>query len=499
MGRMRPTVSPDPRIILAGLLALALALRLFTVWTQVHGFHADETFQYLEQGHRLAFGSGLIPWEFFDGIRSWLLPGLIAVVMRAVSLLTSEPLAAVRVVRSLCAVLSLGVVYGAFRVARTRDGLVGAALAGFVAAVWFESIFFSSAVMTEMIAAHVGLLAICLGDGRPASSSPGRLMAIGALFGLAVYLRFHYAPGLAVAALWQYRRAWRQWGWLLAGATAVFLPLGGVLDLLTWGRPFQTIWLNLQRNVMEGVAAEFSEEPVTYYVRWIWWMWQPAIVLVPLIVMGAIRMPALGLAAATVLLTHSLIAHKEYRLIYFVLASAPVLIGLGGAWLVRQRWALAAGLAALIGGLSLAAGNTGLMATRWQQNGPNLMTFVAAHEQPDLCGISVEWVVRYNSGGYTYLHRDVPIFYSEAASRSKAPVNPLLTRSAVILNGVPVRQLPGMSFAQDSRYFNYLVAPPWFNAPGFAMVACFGDDATPATPRVCLWRRPGGCEAPPRE
>ncbi len=29
----------------------------------------DEIFQTLEQGHRLAFGYGIIPWEFREGVR----------------------------------------------------------------------------------------------------------------------------------------------------------------------------------------------------------------------------------------------------------------------------------------------------------------------------------------------------------------------------------------------------------------------------------------------
>lgn len=43
--------------------------------------HPDEIMQYLEQGHRLAFGNGVVYWEFFYGARSWLLPGLIAGVL----------------------------------------------------------------------------------------------------------------------------------------------------------------------------------------------------------------------------------------------------------------------------------------------------------------------------------------------------------------------------------------------------------------------------------
>ena len=35
--------------------------------------HVDEIFQSIEQGHRLVFGYGIVPWEFQYGARSWLL------------------------------------------------------------------------------------------------------------------------------------------------------------------------------------------------------------------------------------------------------------------------------------------------------------------------------------------------------------------------------------------------------------------------------------------
>ena len=61
---------------LVALLAFAFALRvgLAVAFPNLH--HADELFQYLEQGHRMAFGYGVIPWEYRDGARSWMLPGL---------------------------------------------------------------------------------------------------------------------------------------------------------------------------------------------------------------------------------------------------------------------------------------------------------------------------------------------------------------------------------------------------------------------------------------
>ena len=55
-------------LALPAILLIALAIRVAVVGTQTYVVFQDETFQYLEQGHRLAFGSGVLPWEFQDGI-----------------------------------------------------------------------------------------------------------------------------------------------------------------------------------------------------------------------------------------------------------------------------------------------------------------------------------------------------------------------------------------------------------------------------------------------
>ena len=62
------------------ILLVAVALRLSAV-TLYGTHHPDEAFQYLEQGHRLVFDYGLVPWEFRYFIRSWLIPLMLSVPM----------------------------------------------------------------------------------------------------------------------------------------------------------------------------------------------------------------------------------------------------------------------------------------------------------------------------------------------------------------------------------------------------------------------------------
>jgi hypothetical protein len=491
-----------PSLALAAILLLALAVRLAVAWTQVYVVYLDETFQYFEQAHRLAFGSGVVPWEFIDGARSWLLPGLIAGVMRATSVFSADPMLYVRVTRSLCVVLSLSVVYVGYCLARQRDGVRGAVVTGVVCALWFELIYFAPAVLSEVIAAHCAIVAVWLGDD--AAQRERRLLAAGALFGLAILLRMQYAPALLAVALWQYRLDLSRWKWLVLGGLAVMLPLGGVLDALTWGAPFQSLWLNLVRNSLQGVASSWSTQPWSYYAQFELAAWQLAAPLAVLVLLGAWRAPAFALMALVVLFTHSVVPHKEYRFIYLALACAPIFVGLGIAtiitWIERYRGvavargALAALLLFCIGSSGYAATH-GILAARWHWLRADIAVFLAAHDRSDICALAVKDIPRFGTGGYTYLDRNVPLYLWDFTPSDTKPGSAVPFRLSVVLNNQVLAQYPGEALARAASRYNYLVAAPDHGEPGYTAVACFKNAYNPELPReVCLFQRPGGCD-----
>src|SRR5512143_2896486 len=67
--------------ILAGTLVGGLALRVYLAIAFPNIYHPDEVFQTLEPAHRLATGWGIVTWEWRVGIRSWLLPSILAGLM----------------------------------------------------------------------------------------------------------------------------------------------------------------------------------------------------------------------------------------------------------------------------------------------------------------------------------------------------------------------------------------------------------------------------------
>lgn len=504
----RPSAGLGARLRPAGLalsvtLLVGLALRVAVYRSQLYIIHPDETFQYFEPAHRLVFGSGVVTWEYLEGIRSWLLPGVLAGVMRLVAPFSDSPQAYVGTARAACAVLSLSVVLVGFRLAERRHGTWAGVLTGGFCALWFALLWFAPTVMTEVLSAHVALLALCYGG----PVAPRRLVLVGFGLGLAACLRFQYAPALLAAALWQYRLDWRRWSWVACGGLAAVLPIAGLLDWVTLGTPFQSIWLNFLLNARAGVASAMGTEPSWLAPAYLWLVFWPAPLLLPLAVLGAFRAPALAIAAVATIASHAIVPHKELRFIYLAIAATAVLIGLGASEclrlaIVRRRpaaaWPATALLLVIAAGLSWQGASNPLFVARWHYLRALLQALQTAHAAPDLCGLATTDPLAEAIAGYTYLHRDVPLVLGGLPPIRRLAGAGLRLRAVVLLDGRPVPQFPTSLAWENTSRFNYLIAPADHPEAGFAAVGCFDDRAREPAGYgpVCLFRRPGGCDLP---
>lgn len=471
-------------LAVALLFACAFGLRVFFASAYPTMFWADEIFQSLEQAHRLVFGNGVVPWEFRVGARSWILPGFLAGVMAATSGLApgaSGYLTGVRVVLSL---LSLSLPLAAFVLARRRHGqLLPLMAAGFVGC-WYELVYFAPKAFAEVVAAHLFVPAL-LPLSAAAPTRRGAIVA-GSLLGVAVALRPHFAPA-ALLAGFLFLRNRRALLRPLAWSFFALVVAGGLLDALTWGAPFQSIWENLRANV-SGVRAERNSETPWFgfliVAGRVWWPWTFA--LLALIYLGARGQRLLVVSCLALLATHTLFAHKEYRYVYLCLCICIVLASLGLcelARLCRERLALPLWLARA-GGLSLLAGalyasfslglrydfratslqgSSGEPPLLWTHFRGMLLAFEELSADASVCGVGLENRRWDRSGGYTYLHRDVPLFQ--------------ITDNA--------------AYRQYASAFNVFVAsassPPQIGH--FSRTRCWDT--------VCVYRRPGPCIAVP--
>jgi phosphatidylinositol glycan class B len=496
----RHRLPPLHAMALAALLAIAFAVRVGMLWRGVYLVHPDETFQYFEYGHYLVYRTGVMPWEFFSGIRSYFLPGLIAGIIEVVKASgSSSPAIYIYAVKTCAILLSLSVVYIGFQAGRRVFGSSGALITGAICALWFELIYFAPAILTEVLASHLALWGIYLlhSDQRSTRSK----MIAGAVLGLAACLRFHYAPAIAIALFWELQRDRRGLLIAVASAGAVALLIGGVLDTLTLGLPFQSIWYYFWLNVVENVSGEFGTDAWYGYVRMVLESWTP--LLWPFAILAAIglsRWPALALASITVIVSQSIFGHKEYRFIYFSLMTAPIFIGLGAAsvfssyrrFLDRTTLPLAQGslvLALALG--SYMAATHGSLAQRFGANRNGFHAFLAAHELQDICSLGVKgvhWAL--TGGGYSYFNRPVPLYYATG----------LPGRLQVVLDGRKLEHYGNgdavgandAAFMRHADRFNYLILPAGQSVTNYREVTCFRDAGGGS--QVCIARRDGPCK-----
>ena len=461
-----------------GLLALAVLLRALN-FSAFAMHHPDEVMQYLEPAYRLLTGEGIVTWEYRYGMRSWLLPWLLAGPMALGQAVGGNALAGIVAARIAAALIGLIPVVGAWHLGRRLSpthGIVAMAMM----AVWYEQIVFSTHLLTESLATALFIGAAALVDRKEGRL---RVMAGGAMLAFAVVLRFHFAVAAGVFVLLALTNDWKRWGWLIAGAIPVVV-LSGAVDLMMGQWPFQWIWTNVQLNLIEGRSAAFGVQSPTFFLTAIWGQWGWLTVPIALLAMEAGRQyRPLLYAAVFNLAVHSLIGHKEYRFIELTTAALVLLAAIGSVTVwqrFEQRrktplpaWAALAGLLIAWGGASAWLGQ-GRPLDRWfgkSSQGPELVYL--AGQDPRVCGLAG---IKFESWQLSraYLERPVPMILLDNTPRPRRRLKP------------PGRELESV---------NAVIAPAEARSilPGFAPIKCKGSGAG----QRCLFVRPGPCRPTP--
>ena len=422
------------------LLAAALLLRLVVFLCYPSMYWPDEVYQTREAAHRLAFGIGVIPWEFRLGMRSWVLPGVIAAIMKCTSWIAPGSSGYNFGIAFFFSLLSLTVVWFAYSWCREYFGLAYANVAAFSAAIWFELVNFGARSLTEVIAGNLFLPAIYLGFCA-VDRKPGKkwlLFSVGVLLGLTVSLRVQFGPAVLLVGLWIMSRDWRRRFVPVALGGFLVVALFGIVDAITWSYPFYSYYSYFRENILHHHAADFGVLPWYYYLLSLFTHTGP----LPLFaLLGARRSPVLGWICLAVLLPHMLLSHKEFRFIYPVLPLLLILASIGildllrafqlkAGWL-RSPWAtqLVAACFFLLCSVVLAA-----RFPRWDNARGALRAFSRLAEDPKACGVAVTNMSWVDPGGYTYLHRPIPVFFYRNSSNEKLDpqsFNRIVTRASV--------------------------------------------------------------------
>ncbi len=424
-----------PRSVLWACLGLALAARLSVAWTGNFTIHPDEIMQVLEQAHRLVHGAGMIPWEFEQGTRSWLLPGAMAGLLWVARLLgLDRPTEYIPFAKAVLCICSLSVPYAMYSYARRQWSQKAGTVALCLGAFWWELVMLAHKPLQELVATYVLVWALALYVAPP---SAARAVSGGIASAVAAALRLQYAPAVAVLMIF----VWRNWpagvrrSWFLAAA--VSLVLVGLFDFATWGGLWHSYIANVRLNVFEGVADVFGKAGLWFYLKHLTHASLGCFVVALAVACRVHRRhwELLALLAVT-LAAHMLIGHKEYRfvvlvvvlwLLMFAQMTAALLDRKNGkvlrhrlAWGLPIVWAAASvlGIANRIPHQERLHFVFGRPVTDYFAPRPDLQAYLFLSGQPDLTGVldlnSKAWT---NSGGYYYLHKGVPLYHARLFQR----------------------------------------------------------------------------------
>jgi phosphatidylinositol glycan class B len=426
-------------IIFAVIVAIGAALRC---WSAAGGsiIHPDEVFQYEEPAHKLAFGYGVITWEWREGIRSWVLPSLLAVVMKLVSYLACGSLTYIVAIRFLCSIGSLSAIWFAFAWTRTRANDRAALLAAGIVATWCQMVTYASHPLSEVIAANFllpGLYLLVWCTKRRALPLIG-----GVMLGIAVGFRFQLVPVVVTCLLVMlYKRGKRVAGLALLGIL-LSLFVFDMVDLLSLGTFAQSEWKYLAVNLIQGASRRYGVSPWWWYVQTLFRNF--TILLVP-IVIGACADGILSLLCLVTIGAFSVIAHKEERFLYPVIPLLLVMAAIGieraVSYFERSRQQSVSLLSFLMYSLGFViACSIALQAASdpWPDSKGATGAMDSLAIRRDVCGVGLREVPWYSTGGYTHLHRDIPLIILQADA---SPSNDWTMVNAVIqpaeLGGLP--------------------------------------------------------------
>lgn len=433
------------RLTILIVVLAALALRSSAALTlSLH--HADEIGQYLDQAHRLVFGYGTEPWEYRAEMRSWLIPLFLSGPMALGDILAPEGSLYLNLPKLAVAFLSLPVLWAAWSFGRllSREQ---AWIALWVAAIWFEFIFFAGHVLSEPLA----LAAILPGAALLMRGSDGRLSLIAAGFLLAVgaVLRFHYGPAIVffvIAMCWRERRNQLP---LVFGGAIVALILSALADMVMGQVPFQWMVNNAYQNLVANRADAYGTSgPLGYFAGLRdWWGLVGLGILLLLAFDGRKLHPNLAILFWTAIVNfglHSLIGHKEYRFILLSTSIIVILAAIGsldlaqklaGKWpkLTYARMLPIAALLWLSASAGLAFTSPGKF--RWHAYGGTMHLMAKAKNTPSICAIGLDRDY-WNAGSYAVLHRPIPLYVTSTLNpghvSAETPINGTTAYNAVI-------------------------------------------------------------------
>lgn len=407
---------------IAALMLTGFFIRAAVAFISDNTYHPDEIFQILEQAHRAVFGYGFVPWEYRYGTRSWVTPGFIAGILTLCKWMNLDsPRIYIMAVKMVLCGFSVSLIFFSYIIGRTIASEKSGRMAAFFTCFWYELIYFAHKPLTTILATYMFIGAFACVISYRKRCFP---VFCGMLAGLCIVIRIQFLPVVGCLGLYMIYR-WKMINTVTAISTwLLIIFLAGMLDSVTWGSPFISFYRNVQINSFNNVSNLFGVKPFYWYIQA---LSASSAGLFPLVLLwGIVKLRhvwQLMVCIFIILIVHSLIGHKEYRFVYtviplFLITAAIVMQeAIKEKVPVKRRHRFYSLLFTTYLLLSLSGMFHRLPFQRMVYEypllykNPTLTAYKILYQAKNLAGVldfSGGWG---ESGGYYYLHRDVPIYY----------------------------------------------------------------------------------------
>jgi len=324
---------------------LAFVVRILASIFSKGFIHPDEHYQSIEIAYYEIYGEGYIPWEFEEGVRSWVYPGIVLLIFKLmiwIGVTNIETiLIFVRLFSAFCSMITVITIYFLGKdLFDERVGLVATIFVSF----WSDFVFWSVRTMTDSITMHFAILGIYIivhYITKPKKTNlteeqisknkkiegivPGLLA--GLMFGLSFIFKF---PTIILAfpfGLWLLiKKKWSAVSFLVIGI-GIMVVVQGIVDVFTWGSFLQSPIGYFNYNILTGQSENHGISPFFTYPVLMFDAYGDFFIIFLLFFFFGLNKEKKNLwflfSALSFILVFSFIGHKEYR---FILPVMPLLV-----------------------------------------------------------------------------------------------------------------------------------------------------------------------------
>jgi phosphatidylinositol glycan class B len=469
-----------------GIILGAVIIRVLLALISDNLNHPDENFQILEQAHRLVFGYGIIPWEFRFNVRSWLIPGFIAGWLYSFKILgLDSPNIYIPAIRIILGLFSIIIVVSAYYIGRHLSSARAGILACLFCAIWYEIVYFSIRPFNEVFAATFILASLAL---LYESRTPRGWIISGLLSGLAAAVRIHYLPIVALLAVIAVFTISRRGRLFYMGTLLLTILIAGVFDKITLGG-FYSSYINYLTigkifNVAESSPAadvgaylsilgrsSLDITWVVFFIALVFWKKTKHLLLIVIVAVA----------------THMFLPIKEHlvsiRFVYVIIPTVMIIAGVILAEMERlcpnktaeKAFRLLAvflvSVVSLAGALGLLEAREGTYGGSIFARDPSLRAYRFLYSQEKIHAIFDTYRFWFLSGGYYYLHRNVPLYFNNTPPPSLSYVSHVISEAGLSVPGefkliksfkdvnIYARFDPDFKYEVDRRYSRDMFQP----------------------------------------